>query len=31
MTAIALLCMGANGQMGGLQTGWFSYSLALSF
>ncbi|MDM9379230.1 M56 family metallopeptidase [Chlorogloeopsis sp. ULAP01] len=31
MTAIALLCMGSQGQMGGLQTGWFSYVLALSY
>jgi len=31
MTAIAVLCMGPKGQMGGLQTGWFSYSLALGF
>lgn len=29
MTAIALLCMGPQGKMGGLQTGWFSYVLAL--
>lgn len=31
MTAIALLCMGTQGRMLGLQTGWFSYLLALSF
>jgi Zn-dependent protease with chaperone function len=30
MTAIALLSMGPQGKMGGLQTGWFSYVLALS-
>jgi len=30
-TAFALLCMGYSGQMFGLQTGWFSYLLALSF
>ncbi|MBW4636079.1 MAG: M56 family metallopeptidase [Iphinoe sp. HA4291-MV1] len=30
MTAIALICMGSQGQMGGLQAGWFSYVLALS-
>lgn len=30
MTAIALLCMGSQGQMSGLQTGWFSYVLAFS-
>lgn len=29
MTALALLCMGSQGKMVGLQTGWFSYSLAL--
>lgn len=29
MTAIALLCMGPQGQMGGLQTGCFGYMLAL--
>lgn len=31
MTAIAVLCMGPKGQMGGLQTGWFSYLLTLGF
>jgi Zn-dependent protease with chaperone function len=31
MTAIALACMGPQGQMGGLQTSWFSYVLALSY
>lgn len=30
-TSFALLCMGSSGQMFGLQTGWFSYLLALSF
>jgi Zn-dependent protease with chaperone function len=30
MTAIAVLCMGTQGKMSGLQTGWFSYVLALS-
>jgi len=30
MTVISLLCMGPQGKMGGLQTGWFSYLLALS-
>ncbi len=29
MTAIAVLCMGGQGQMGGMYTGWFSYLLAL--
>ncbi|WP_193197767.1 M56 family metallopeptidase [Nostoc sp. MG11] len=29
MTAIAVLCMGPQGQMGGMYTGWFSYVLAL--
>jgi Zn-dependent protease with chaperone function len=29
MTLIALLCMGPQGRMGGLHTGWFSYLLAL--
>ncbi|MBO3459373.1 M56 family metallopeptidase [Aetokthonos hydrillicola Thurmond2011] len=29
-TVISLLCMGPQGKMGGLQTGWFSYVLALS-
>ncbi|AUT03369.1 peptidase M56 BlaR1 [Nostoc sp. CENA543] len=29
MTAISLLCMGPQGQMGGMYTGWLSYSLAL--
>ncbi len=28
-TLIALLCMGPQGRMGGLQAGWFSYVLAL--
>jgi Zn-dependent protease with chaperone function len=31
MTAIAVLCMGTQGQMLGLQTGWFSYVLTLSY
>jgi Zn-dependent protease with chaperone function len=31
MTVIALLFMGPQGQMGGLQTGWFSYILALCY
>ena len=31
MTALAVLCMGPQGQMIGLQASWFSYSLALSF
>jgi Zn-dependent protease with chaperone function len=30
MTAIALLCMGPQGKMGGVYTGWFSYVLALT-
>ncbi|WP_017317931.1 M56 family metallopeptidase [Mastigocladopsis repens] len=30
MTAIALLCMGPQGKMGGLQTGCFGYMLAFS-
>jgi Zn-dependent protease with chaperone function len=29
MTAIALLCMGPQGKMGGMYTGWFSYVLTL--
>lgn len=29
MTAIALLCMGPQGKMGGLQAGWFGYVFAL--
>ena len=29
MTAFALLCMGPKGEMGGVQTGWFGYVLAL--
>ncbi|ALF52383.1 peptidase M56 BlaR1 [Nostoc piscinale CENA21] len=29
MTAIALLCMGPQGKMGGVYTGWLSYDLAL--
>ncbi|MDF5715872.1 MAG: M56 family metallopeptidase [Rhizonema sp. NSF051] len=28
MTVVSLLCMGPQGKMGGLQTGWFSYVLA---
>jgi Zn-dependent protease with chaperone function len=31
MTAIAVLCMGTQGQMGGMYTGWVSYVLALLF
>ncbi|MBD2342947.1 M56 family metallopeptidase [Anabaena subtropica] len=31
MTAIALLCMGPQGKMGGVYTGWLSYALALIF
>ncbi|HEY9597290.1 MAG TPA: M56 family metallopeptidase [Cyanophyceae cyanobacterium] len=31
MTAIAMLCMGPQGQMIGLHTDWFSYSLALGY
>ncbi|BAY37850.1 hypothetical protein NIES2111_21910 [Nostoc sp. NIES-2111] len=31
MTAIALLCMGPQGKMGGVYTGWFSYVLAFAF
>ncbi len=31
MTALALVCMGPQGQMGGLQAGWLSYLLALAF
>lgn len=31
MTAVAVLCMGPQGQMGGLHAGWFSYLLALGF
>ncbi|NMG09572.1 M56 family metallopeptidase [Brasilonema sp. UFV-L1] len=30
MTAIAIICMGPQGKMSGLQTGWLSYLLALS-
>ncbi|MGH2416021.1 MAG: M56 family peptidase, partial [Microcystaceae cyanobacterium] len=30
MTAIAVICMGPQGKMSGLQTGWLSYLLALS-
>lgn len=30
MTAIAIICMGPQGKMSGLYTGWFSYVLALS-
>lgn len=29
MTAIAVLCMGTQGKMGGVYTGWLSYGLAL--
>jgi Zn-dependent protease with chaperone function len=29
MTAIAVLCMGPQGKMGGLHTGWLSYELVL--
>ncbi|MGH1392450.1 MAG: M56 family metallopeptidase [Trichormus sp.] len=29
MTGIAVLCMGPQGKMGGMYTGWLSYSLAL--
>jgi Zn-dependent protease with chaperone function len=29
MTAIAVLCMGPQGNMGGIHTGWLSYELAL--
>jgi len=31
MTVLAVLCMGPQGEMVGLQAGWFSYLLALSF
>ncbi|MBD1882351.1 M56 family metallopeptidase [Coleofasciculus sp. FACHB-T130] len=31
VTAIAVICMGADGKMGGLQAGWFSYSFAWGF
>jgi Zn-dependent protease with chaperone function len=31
MTDIAVVCMGPQGQMGGLQTGWFGYILALIY
>lgn len=31
MTAIAVLCMGPQGNMGGMYTGWFSYVLTLIF
>lgn len=31
ITAIAVLCMGPQGQMIGLRAGWFSYALAASF
>lgn len=31
MTAIAVLCMGPQGQMVGLQAGWFSYILAAAW
>lgn len=31
MTAIAVLCMGPQGQMGGMYTGWSSYILALIY
>lgn len=30
MTAIALVCMGPQGKMGGVHTGWFYYVLALT-
>jgi Zn-dependent protease with chaperone function len=30
MTAIAILCMGPQGNMGGMYTGWLSYILALT-
>lgn len=31
MTALAIVCMGPQGKMVGLQAGWFSYLLALGF
>lgn len=31
MTALAIICMGPQGKMVGLQAGWFSYLLALVF
>lgn len=31
MTALAVICMGPQGQMAGLQAGWLGYSLALGF
>jgi Zn-dependent protease with chaperone function len=31
MTAIAVLCMGPQGQMLGLHAGWFSYFVAITF
>ncbi|BAY34698.1 hypothetical protein NIES2107_66040 [Nostoc carneum NIES-2107] len=31
MTAIAVLCMGPQGKMGGMYTGWGSYILAFSY
>lgn len=31
MTALAVLCMGPQGQMIGMHTDWFSYSLALGY
>ncbi|NJL40096.1 MAG: M56 family metallopeptidase [Leptolyngbyaceae cyanobacterium SM1_4_3] len=31
MTSVAVLCMGTQGQMLGLQVGWLGYSLALGF
>lgn len=31
MTAIAVLCMGTQGKMGGMYTGWVSYILALMY
>jgi Zn-dependent protease with chaperone function len=31
MTAIAVLCMGTQGQMGGMYTGWVSYILAAMY
>ncbi|MEC4815073.1 MAG: M56 family metallopeptidase [Scytonema sp. PMC 1069.18] len=31
MTDVAIICMGPQGQMGGLQTGWCGYNLALIY
>jgi Zn-dependent protease with chaperone function len=31
MTAIAVLCMGTQGQMGGMYTGWVSYTVAAMY